>query len=162
MNILWNFKWNEYTLKLQNNKKTAIKFEYQALHAYSMKGWITALHNNLSKGKLRNLFWQERNLNLEFILFITWMAMVSPESVSSKMQPKYVTLDYCFILISLYWMFGSFHFLIFCLLPNKIDFVLYSPKWIVTLLSTNQPQSILKFLFIADSILIISLCSNIK
>ena len=88
--------------------------------------------------------------------------MVSPERVSSKMQPKYVTLDYCFILISLYWMFGSFHFLIFCLLPIKIDFVLYLPKWIVNLLSTNQPQSILKFLFIADSILIISLCSNIK
>ena len=56
------------------------------------------------------------------------MTMDSPESVSSKMQPKYVTLEYCFILMSLYWMFSGFDSLILCLLPNKIDFVLASSK----------------------------------
>ena len=88
--------------------------------------------------------------------------MDSPERVSSKMQLKYVTLEYCVILMSLYWMFSCFDFLILCLLPNKIDFVLSSPKWILNLLSTNQSQSILKFLFSADSISVISLCWNIK
>ena len=59
--------------------------------------------------------------------------------------------------------FDCFWFwLILYLLPNKIDFVLSSPKWVLNLLSTNQPQSILKFLFGADSISVISLCWNIK
>ena len=50
------------------------------------------------------------------------------ERFSSRMQPKYVTLEYCFILMSLYWMFSGFKVIILCLLPNKIDFVLSSPK----------------------------------
>ena len=50
------------------------------------------------------------------------MATDSPEAVSSEMQPKYVNLEYCFILKSLYWMFSGFDFLILCLLPNKMDF----------------------------------------
>ena len=83
------------------------------------------------------------------------MAMDSPETVSSKLQPKYVTFEYCFILMSLYWMFSGFDLLILCLLPNKIDFVLSSPKWILNLLSTNQSQSILKFLLSDDTISVI-------
>ena len=31
------------------------------------------------------------------------------------MQPKYVTLEYCFTLRSLYWMFRGFKFLIYYL-----------------------------------------------
>ena len=31
-------------------------FGYKTLHAWSKKSWIIALHNNLRKGKLRNLF----------------------------------------------------------------------------------------------------------
>ena len=50
--------------------------------------------------------------------------MDSPERFSSKMEPKYITtLEYCFILMSLCWMFSGFDFLILCLMPNKIDFV---------------------------------------
>ena len=56
------------------------------------------------------------------------MVMDSTESVSSKMQPKYMTLEYCFILMSLYWMFSDFEFIILCVMPNKIDLVLSSPK----------------------------------
>ena len=44
------------------------------------------------------------------------------------MQPRYVTLENRFILMSFCWMFSGFDFLILCLLPNKIDFVLSSPK----------------------------------
>ena len=54
-------------------------------------------------------------------------------------------------------MFSGFDFLVLtsvltlCLLPNKIDFALSSPKLILNLLST-------KFLFSVDSISVISLC----
>ena len=64
------------------------------------------------------------------------MTMDSPENVSSKMQPKYVTLEYCFILMSLYWMFSGFDFFILCLLPNKLilfylhqnEYLMYYPQ----------------------------------
>ena len=123
---------------------------------------MIALHSNLCIGTLRNLFWHQKNLNLEFIWFMTRMAMDSCERISSKMQPKYVTLEYCFTLRSLYWMFSGFEFLILYLLPSKIDFVISSHKWIPNLLSTNQSQSILKFLFSAISVLVIYLFWNIK
>ena len=42
------------------------------------------------------------------------------------MQPKYETLEYCFISMSLYWMFNGFEFLILCLL-QQIDLVLSTP-----------------------------------
>ena len=92
------------------------------------------------------------------------MALDFRERISSKMQIKCVILEYCFILMSLFWMFSGFDILILCLLPNKIDFVLSSPRWILLYyLPTNQSQSILKFLFIADSVSVISfLCWNIK
>ena len=71
--------------------------------------------------------------------------MDSPERVSSEMQPKYVTLEYCFILMSLYWIFSGFDYLILRLLSNEIDFVW--SKWIINLLPTNQSQNILNSLW---------------
>ena len=35
------------------------------------------------------------------------MTMDSPERVSSKMLSKYVALEYCFILMLVYWMFSN-------------------------------------------------------
>ena len=43
----------------------------------------------------KNLFCLYKNLNLEFTLFITIVALDSSESVLSRMQPIYVTFDYC-------------------------------------------------------------------
>ena len=110
---------------------------FQVSHAYSKQGWIIALHRNLRKGALMNLFCSYRNLNIKLILFIAWMAMDSLAKVFSKMQPKYMTLECFFVLMSLYWTSSAFEFLISCLLPNKIDFVLSSTKWILNLLSRN-------------------------
>ena len=56
------------------------------------------------------------------------MTKDSSERVLSMMQPKYVTSEYCFILMSSYWMCSGFEFLILRLLQHKIDFVLSSPK----------------------------------
>ena len=68
------------------------------------------------------------------------MATDSLGRVFSRMQPKYMTLEYFFVLMSLYWMFSAFEFLILCLLPNKIDFLLSSPKRVLNLLSTKQSK----------------------
>ena len=84
------------------------------------------------------------------------MAMDSLAKVFSRMQPKYMTLECFFVLTSLYWASSAFEFLISCLLPNKIDFVLSSPKCILNLLSTNQSQSMVKFLF--NTVLISGIC----
>ena len=43
----------------------------------------------------KNLFCLYKNLNLEFTLLITIVAIDSPESVLSRMQPIYVTFEYC-------------------------------------------------------------------
>ena len=88
--------------------------------------------------------------------------MDSLAKVFSRMQTKYMTLECFFVLMSLYWTSSAFEFLISCLLPNKIDFVLSSPKWILNLLSTNQSQSMVKFLFNTVLISGICFCWNIK
>ena len=64
--------------------------------------------------------------------------MDSLEKISSKMQPKYVIWEYCFVLMSLYSMFSRFDFLILCLRPNKINFILSSPKWILNLQTSHK------------------------
>ena len=54
------------------------------------------------------------------------------------MQPKYETLEYCFISMSLYWMFNGFEFLILCLL-QQIDLVLSTPdEHLVCSLQTSR------------------------
>ena len=67
----------------------------------SKKGCAFALHSNLRMGMSKNLFCLYKNLNLEFTSF-TRVAIDSPGSVSSRMEPKYVTFVYCFIFTSLY------------------------------------------------------------
>ena len=59
-------------------------------------------------------------------------------------------------------MFRGLAFLTLRLLLKKIDFVLSSPKWMLSLLSTNQSHIKLKFLLSWISISLISLCLNIK
>ena len=94
----------------------------------------------------KNLFYLYKNLNLEFTLFITCMVIDFPQSVSSRMQPKYVNFVYCLIFISLYWIFKRLAFLILRLLLKTIYLVLSSPKWRLILLPTNQSNIKLKFL----------------
>ena len=59
--------------------------------------------------------------------------------VFSRIQLKYVTLEYCFILMSLCWMFSGFEFLILCLLPSKlILFYLHQNEYLIYYLKTNH------------------------
>ena len=83
-----------------------VRLEHQADDAKSKWGWIRALHNNLRSAGVKNLFLLYRNLNLEFILLITFRAIDSPDIVSFNIQPKYVTFECCFICIFFYLIFS--------------------------------------------------------
>ena len=75
----------------------------------------------------KDLFYQKRYMNLEYTLFITWVAIEPPENVSSRRQPKYVTFAYCLIFLPFYWMFKSYIKL--KLLLSKISISLMSLCW---------------------------------
>ena len=52
----------------------------------------------------------------------------SPDIASSSKQPKYVTLDYCFISVPLHIILSFPAFIDFCFEANSMYFVLSSPK----------------------------------
>ena len=98
------------------------------------------------------MFFLSRNLSLEFILLITFRAIDSPDIVSSNIQPKYVTFECCFICIFLYLIFSFGTLFILRLEAKSIDLVLSSPKWMLSLLSTNHSQMFVKSSFNCFSI----------
>ena len=64
------------------------------------------------KGVLRNFAKLTGKHLCQGLFFIKVASLRQPlESVSSKTRP--MTLEYCFILMSLYWLFSGFEFLIF-------------------------------------------------
>ena len=64
--------------------------------------------------------------------------MASPDIVSSIKHPRYFTLECCLICISPYFILSFLIFLFLNLEAKSIDFVLSSPKWILSLLLANQ------------------------
>ena len=74
-------------------------------------------------------------------------AIDSPDIVSSSKQPKYVTLEYCFILIPLYIILSFLAFFNLSFDPKSMHFVLSSTRWILNLLSTNHSHKLAKSLF---------------
>ena len=101
-------------------------------------------HNRLFSYGVKNLFFLCRNLYLELILLITFRDINSSVIFSSNMQTKFVAFEFCSICIFLYVMFSFGTFL--CLLSEAkvTDIVLFSPKWIISLLSTNYSQMSVK------------------
>ena len=101
-------------------------------------GWIIALHRNLFRYGDKYLFFLYRKRSLLLILLITFKVIASPDRFLSRSKPKYVTFQYCLILM----------------LPNfisnvpekRIDLVLSLRKWILSLLPTNQSNMLQKFL----------------
>ena len=110
------------------------------------------------KGMLKNWFCLCRNLRGEFILSITFKAIDSPERLSSKIHPGYLTFECCLISMPLYTIFMDLAFQSLCLVPNNIDFVLYCPKCILNLLSRSQSHTLEKSLISCFSISISLLC----
>ena len=76
---------------------------------------------------------------------------------SSIKHLRYFTLGSCLICISPYFMWCFLIFFFLSLEVKRIDFVLSSPKWILSLLSTNQSHILEKSKFNYFSISLISL-----
>ena len=76
----------------------------------------------------------------------------------SDMHPRYVAYEGCFIFICLYLIFSRQAFFDLRLLANRIDLVLSSPKYILSLLSTNKPHIFSKSLLSRFSVSSTSLC----
>ena len=64
--------------------------------------------------------------------------MDSPERVSSKMEPKYVTLEYCFILMPLYWMFSGLDFLILSVYSYHVTYAFQSESTLYNCLNIKE------------------------
>ena len=103
-----------------------------------------------------------KNLSLQFTLLKTLSAIDSPFRVSSRIQPRYFTLECCFILIPSYSIFIFAVFFNLYLFTKRIDLDLSSPKWILSLFSMNQSQRLAKSSFSFFSISFKSLCWNTR
>ena len=86
--------------------KFLVKLGYRAEQTQPKCGRISALQSNPLRVGVKNLFFRQRNFSLLLILFITESAIISPDSVSSSMNPKYFTLECCLICISPYFIFS--------------------------------------------------------
>ena len=64
--------------------------------------------------------------------------MDSPERVLSKMEPKYVTLEYCFILMPLYWMFSGLDFLILSVYSYHVTYAFQSESTLYNCLNIEE------------------------
>ena len=84
----------------------------------SRRDCISALHKSLRKGGVKNDFVYAENLRREFILSITFKAIDSPERLSSKIHPRYLTFACCLISMPLYTIFKDLAFQSLCLVPK--------------------------------------------
>ena len=122
------------------------RFENQTVQAQSKRGWISALHKSLLKGRVKKRFCLCRNFRREFTFSITFKAIDSLDRLWSKIHPRYFTFSYCLIAVPLHTMFKVLAFRSLCLVPNKIGFVFSWPKCTLNLLSTNQSHKLEKSL----------------
>ena len=91
-------------------------------------------------------------------LFITLSAIASPDIVSSNKHPRYLTLKWCLICISSYFVLRFLIFFLLNLEAKSVNFVFSLPKCILSLLSTNQSHISEKILLYYFSVSSISLC----
>ena len=89
-------------------------------------------------------------------------AIDSPDIVSSSKQPKYVTLEYCFISIPLYIILNLPAFVKLNFEPKSMSFVFSSPRWILSLLFTNHSHKLPKSFLNWCSIVWTFLCWNVR
>ena len=88
------------------------RFENQAVHSWSKRGWISALHKSLRKVGVKNRFFPSRIFRRGFTLQITYKAIYSPWTIGSDMHPKYFTFAYFLVSVLLYTNFKALAFII--------------------------------------------------
>ena len=116
------------------------KLGYQAEYPYPKWGSIIALQRSVRSGWDRNLFFLYKNQSLVLIYLMTCKAIGSPDRFSSSTQPRYEIVWYCLICTVPYLMLRLLSFLNRFFVPNNMHLVLSSPKWLLSLLSTNQSK----------------------
>ena len=87
------------------------------------RGWISALHKRLCKGRLEKRPCLGKNFRYKLTFSSTIEAIDSAATLWPKIRRICFT-SYYLITIPLYTMLKSLAFLSLCLVPNKIDFVL--------------------------------------
>ena len=108
---------------------------YQGILALSKCSWIKEFHNNLRNFGFRNSFCLCKDCNFVLIFLYNFIATDSSLKLASREQLRYSTIRYRFILLLLYVMLTSGKFLS---LLKRMHFVLYSPKWIDTLIYSKH------------------------
>ena len=88
-----------------------------------------------------------KSFNCRFTVLIVFNAIDSPDIVPFTKQPRHVTLEYCFISISLYTLISFPDFIPFCVKLKSIRSVFSSLKWIPNLFSINHWHKLEKILF---------------
>ena len=109
------------------------------------RGCITkARLDDLQSVASKNLFFLCRNVSLVLILFINFRNIDSLTFFASNMQPTYVTLECCLIWIVLSVIFSFGAFFILHVEAKSVNLGVCLPKWIVSLLSENHSQVLVK------------------
>ena len=100
--------------------------------------------NDLRSVEAKNLFFLCRNLNLVLILLINFRNIDCLTFFASNMQPKYVTFECCLIWIVLSVIFSFGAFFILRVEAKSLNLGVYLPRSIVSLLSKNHSQVLVK------------------
>ena len=117
------------------------EFVCQARQEKSKWDCISALPSYCFGYGVRKPCLRYKNFNLPFIFPRTFEAVASPDSLLSRMQPRYTNSGCCFICTTPCLISTSRTLFSFLFVPKRMDFVLSSPKCILNLLSTNQSKT---------------------
>ena len=126
------------------------RFAFHIFDEVTRPSWgciIKVKLNNLRSVAAKNLSFLCRNLNLVLILLINFRNIDCLTFFASNMQPTYVTFERCLIWIVLSVIFSFGAFFILHVEAKILNLGVYLPKWIVSLLSRNHSQVLVKSQF---------------
>ena len=109
--------------------------------------FINKLQGRRLSAGVKKPFIQWTYFSLFSILFITFSAMPSSDILSFNKHSRTWLQNVALICICPYFMLSYFIFFLSCLEAKSIDLVLFSPKYILSLLSTNQSHILQKSSF---------------
>ena len=113
------------------------KFVYHARQAKSKWGWISALQRRCFRDGVKKACLRYKNFNRPFILPRAFEAIASPDSLLSRVHPRYTTSGCCFICTSPCLISSSRIFSI-SYLSQKEWILFYLPQ---SVCSTYYPQT---------------------
>ena len=112
--------------------------------AFIIKVSLNERHDNLCNVAAKSLFFLCRNLSLVLILLINFRNIDSLTFFASNIQPTYVAFECCLMCIFLSVMFSFGAFFILRVDVKSVNLVVSLPKWILSFLSTNHSQVLVR------------------